>query len=335
MHHLASVKYLGRAYYALWLWKVILVRSRRHNEIVIQVGNSSANVLVIALLRFLGRCEWIAALVDSFTSYDSERLNWTVRENGLPLEVAKRIESLAKKANFITVVNKDEARALVASGFDSRKVKCIPLATNVLDAPRILEAKQIRNSMLEDNNLPPESKLVAFHGNLSFPPNREAVDKIMEDIAPRTLRLDRSIYFLMAGAGEPPKEVLPNVRFVGYVRDLETFLSNVDLEIIPLEHGSGMKGKILDALNCALPVVTTEIGISGFEEDDCPIITVAIDDFPQVIVELANNTEKSTRIGKAGWEYVKKHYSNDILRQYLYLVERICLEIDPAYQATS
>ncbi len=229
--------------------------------------------------------------------------------------MAKVVETLSRRAEYVTAVNRNEAKALQAFGFHPERIKCIPITVPVLERPRILASESFRERLLVEYGLAPNTRLVAFHGHLVTPPNKKAVERILTYIAPKTYEFDQSIVFLIIGDGEKPHRVEPNVLFVGYVDNLDKLLSNVDVAIVPLESGSGMKNKILDALNCGVPVISTEVGLSGFEPQECPVILSRASDFPKAIVEAVRNPDRN-KIGIAGWKYVKENYSPELLLEY-------------------
>jgi O-antigen biosynthesis protein len=57
----------------------------------------------------------------------------------------------------------------------------------------------------------------------------------------------------------------PNFLFRGFVPDIESYFSSNKLMIAPLRYGAGVKGKIGQAFEYFLPVVTTSIGAEGMQ----------------------------------------------------------------------
>ena len=80
-----------------------------------------------------------------------------------------------------------------------------------------------------------------------------------------------------------------NVYFDGYVNDLYDAISNC-IMIIPLRIGSGMRMKIMDAINAKIPFVSTTVGIEGLDFKsgiDC-LVADGIE-FADAILEMATN----------------------------------------------
>ncbi len=67
----------------------------------------------------------------------------------------------------------------------------------------------------------------------------------------------------------PPQELLAcskapaGINVTGYVEDVQPFLQNAGVMIVPLRAGGGMRVKILNALAQGLPIVTTTLGCEG------------------------------------------------------------------------
>ena len=58
---------------------------------------------------------------------------------------------------------------------------------------------------------------------------------------------------------------LPNVRMVGWVPSVAPYLERARVCVVPLLHGAGVKGKVVESLMAGTPVVTTTIGAEGID----------------------------------------------------------------------
>src|SRR5690606_7535266 len=84
------------------------------------------------------------------------------------------------------------------------------------------------------------------------------------------------------------------INFLGYVEDIETFFLSNKMMVAPLRYGAGVKGKIGQALEYYLPVVTSTIGAEGMflENNINACITDNTNTFAEYILELDSNEEK-------------------------------------------
>ena len=139
-----------------------------------------------------------------------------------------------------------------------------------------------------------------FVGNLAYLPNREATQVLSSVIAPIVLDEIKNAKFLVVGKGRDKLES-PGLMFTGFVENVLDVLNISDVAVAPLFHGTGTRLKILEYLSCGLPVVSTSIGAEGLETENGVNIFIEdnLESFALRIVELLNNRELSTALGKA------------------------------------
>ena len=110
-----------------------------------------------------------------------------------------------------------------------------------------------------------------FVGGFSHSPNGDGVrwfvDEILSAVRERAPRLD----FHIVGSNMPRWiENLPGEGVVihGYQDDaaLEAIYRRVKMVVVPLRYGAGVKGKVVEALQHGVPVVTTGVGAEGLPD---------------------------------------------------------------------
>jgi glycosyltransferase involved in cell wall biosynthesis len=74
----------------------------------------------------------------------------------------------------------------------------------------------------------------------------------------------------------------PHLHFLGYVEDVSPLFDRSLAMVVPLRYGSGIKGKVVQAIQHALPCVTTSIGAEGLDLPAQSSVLVADD--PEAIV---------------------------------------------------
>lgn len=104
-----------------------------------------------------------------------------------------------------------------------------------------------------------------FIGNAGYAPNAEALEVLDRAAAALKQRVAASsIPFRFEAAGvSNPDLSLPNIAQLGFVDDLGAFLSGDAVLVAPILTGTGIKTKIIDALEYATPIVTTDTGAEG------------------------------------------------------------------------
>lgn len=136
-----------------------------------------------------------------------------------------------------------------------------------------------------------------FTGSNSHFPNFDGVVWLCTEILPHLRMLMDDFRVHIVGNWDKRTVRLiekkhPEVHFAGFVEDLHSFLSG-KISIVPIRIGSGMRMKILDAINSSSPVITTSKGIEGLDfknEYECMISDDA-ESFAAAMYKLSNNTD--------------------------------------------
>lgn len=134
---------------------------------------------------------------------------------------------------------------------------------------------------------------VVFVGSPSFLPNRHALTWICEALSPALWKIAPACRIVLVGKGTSELSgESPNVIGCGFVSDgeLEAILHASMALLSPIEHGSGLKIKVLDALAEGIPVIATKLSLQGFGKFHLPL-TIRLDrpdDVANMISSLAS-----------------------------------------------
>lgn len=137
--------------------------------------------------------------------------------------------------------------------------------------------------VLEDREPPPyepgDSRDLLFVGGFNHPPNVDAARWLVEDILPRVSeRYPQARLHIVGSNPTEAVEALAGERVVvhGYISDeaLDALYRSVCLAVVPLRYGAGVKGKVLEAIQQNVPLVTTPVGAEGVPEADT-VMTIA------------------------------------------------------------
>lgn len=111
-----------------------------------------------------------------------------------------------------------------------------------------------------------EDPRLCFVGFLDWIANRDGITWFVEDVWPRIRARWPNARLDVVGRASTPIRCLadtPGVHYHGYVDDLDAVLRNVDVAVVPLRIGGGMRIKILDFLSRGLPTISTSVGAEG------------------------------------------------------------------------
>lgn len=151
-----------------------------------------------------------------------------------------------------------------------------------------------------------------FVGNMSYPPNIEAVIYIEEFILPRFPESK----LLISGASPSQKvkriaEASDQVELTGWVDDIRTSYAKGHIFLAPMMIGTGMQNKLLEAMAMGVPCVTTSLANNAIQGTHQQEIMVAEtpEEFIEAIQELNQNTELYNSIKENARKFVSERYS--------------------------
>lgn len=153
-----------------------------------------------------------------------------------------------------------------------------------------------------------------FIGNFNHPPNTDAVTYFVREVFPQVKRDIPGMTLTVVG-NNPPEEIIglrsDDVVITGYVPETEPYLKKARVSISPLRFGSGMKGKIGEAMAAGLPVVTTSIGAEGMGlvSGDNALIADDAESFSKGIINLCSDDRLWEEMALSGKQYIRDNFS--------------------------
>jgi len=177
----------------------------------------------------------------------------------------------------------------------------------------------VPNAVDVDEFTPPAAPRSAtellFIGNFDHLPNQDALDYLMTDIWPLVRRRvpDAALKIVGARAGELVRRYdgRDGVSVIGEVADTIPYYQQCAAMIAPIRAGSGTRLKILEALACGAPVVTTTIGAEGIEgvPGEHFMIRDTTAEFADAVCAVLEDAALRSRLGEAGRRLVERRYS--------------------------
>ena len=137
-----------------------------------------------------------------------------------------------------------------------------------------------------------KSSGILFIGSI-HEPNIDAVKYLYESIMPIVWKNIPNLEINIIGnvAEKLDTQLFPKFNFLGFVENIEELFIDSKIMVAPLRFGAGVKGKIGQAFEYFLPVITTEIGAEGMQLIDEKHILTANDkdSFAEAILRLYND----------------------------------------------
>ena len=163
---------------------------------------------------------------------------------------------------------------------------------------------------------PPSSRELVFVGNFTHPPNVDGALWLGTEIMPGLRARGVQARLSLIGPAPPPAvEALAgeDIRVLGAVPDLRSFLGPAAVVLAPLRTGGGMRMKVLEALALGRAVVTTRRGADGLDGHGVPPLVVAdtAGEVVQATAELLADPAARERLGADARRFVADFYSPD------------------------
>lgn len=149
-------------------------------------------------------------------------------------------------------------------------------------------------------------KTILFCGNYRIPMNRDVVYTVMNHILEPVLAKHPDALFRFVGAWPPADVSHPNVEFTGFMEDYPSALKNADVVISPILQGYGFPTKIVEALACGKPTITTPVGGRALEQD-YRILKFA--DIPAFAAEINNALAEGQPVTDVDHDKVRTRYA--------------------------
>lgn len=180
---------------------------------------------------------------------------------------------------------------------------------------------------------PPQPDTLIYPGALSYFANYDAAAWFAGEILPLVAAARPAVQLRITGStqgvnlnGFPRR---PQVRFTGYLDDITPTLAQSWACVTPLRVGGGTRLKILEAMACGVPVVSTTKGAEGL--DVTPGRDILIADTPAAFAEavlcLLGDAALRASLAAAGRHLVESQYDwSKVGDRLLRFVDAICRE---------
>ncbi|MEN9810519.1 MAG: hypothetical protein RLZZ488_2086 [Pseudomonadota bacterium] len=191
----------------------------------------------------------------------SAKLLWPV----LKIQAAKmkRFElRCIEISKHVACVHENDMSAIQASTKKS-SVSVIPIS--VPESRDLLKITVQRWSRVNIANIKDDALQLLWLGGLDWWPNREALEWFAQHIWKQLQKNRPRVSLTLVGRGTDRLRDLSgeNVRRLGFVKDLSAVFDETDLLIAPIQSGSGVRVKVIEALSQAVPCVGTTLGVEG------------------------------------------------------------------------
>lgn len=225
---------------------------------------------------------------------------------------SKRLKNYERKIfDFFenkTIISEQD-RSLISHP-DHNQIKCVP---NGIDSSFFETMERLENYDF------------VFVGNMSYPPNIDAVQYIAENILPSFPESK----LLVSGATPHPSivklsENSKQVDITGWVDDIRSSYLNGKIFLAPMNIGTGMQNKLLEAMALKTPCITTDLANNaiGTKHDEHILVGNSPEELIKHINELLDSPERRREIALNAQQFVQSKYTwSETTKQLISLID--------------
>jgi polysaccharide biosynthesis protein PslH len=159
---------------------------------------------------------------------------------------------------------------------------------------------------------------IIFSGNMSYIPNIQAIQWFVNNCWDAILQQCTDAQLIIAGV-EPVKEIIKleknkRIKVTGKVESMAETIAQADISIVPMQSGSGMQNKILEAMACGIPIVASTFGLGTIKaiNNESILIADTPSEFIDRVILLIEDQSKRERIGLNALKFVKNNHNWDL-----------------------
>jgi glycosyltransferase involved in cell wall biosynthesis len=237
---------------------------------------------------------------DLYQQLEPDSGDWDLRHQ---LKLWRRFETAAWRQMSCVVVMSEKDRAMVAGA----RAVVLP---NGVDLDRFRLSQRA-----------PEPRRLLFVGSFCHVPNLIAIGSFLDDVWPRLRNAqlhiiagERHEYFLnYHRCKEKLRLDQPGVEVEGFVPDVREAYERAAIVVAPLVVSAGTNLKILEAMACGRPVVSTPAGVNGLDlvPGEEFVLVRSAHEMAEAIERLLASPAECQRLAAAGRRRVEESYGWD------------------------
>lgn len=280
-----------------------------HAELQVELTNGNYTHVILESLFLSPYIETIRAF--SFAkiivrTHNVEHKIWEQLAENTPNPLKSwYLNRLAKdlKKQELFYLNKVDLLATISIS-DAEDFKNLGVTTPIIAIPVAMDPQQ----NLEDYSI----KSLFFLGSMNWQPNVEAVKWLVNDIFPKIKDKIPEANLHIAGSfmnNAFPTNQEKGIVNHGFVEDSSLFMQVNGILVLPIQSGSGVRMKMLEAMSLGVPVITTPIGAKGINDMRTICIAQSTDEFIEYTIKLLESPAERAVLGNNAFFYMEKNYS--------------------------
>lgn len=183
------------------------------------------------------------------------------------------------------------------------------------------QVKVIPNGVDTDHFSPREQEIrhdLVFTGNMNYPPNIDSVLFLANKVLPIVHKKRPGTTLLISGV-DPSPEVKelgrrdPRIVVSGWVKDIRSSYASARIFVAPMQIGTGLQNKLLEAMAMRMPCVTSALANNAVQAipDRSILIGQTPEDYAVHILRLLDDAAERDRLAEEGYRFVRERFNWD------------------------
>ncbi len=157
-----------------------------------------------------------------------------------------------------------------------------------------------------------------FTGNMNYPPNIDSVLYLVHKVLP-IVRRERPGATLLISGVDPSASVRELARtdhriaVTGWVKDIRSSYAAARLFVAPMQIGTGLQNKLLEAMAMRVPCITSALANNAVRAPagEAILIGDTPEEYAALILRLLSDDHERERIAANGYAFVRAHFDWD------------------------
>ena len=159
---------------------------------------------------------------------------------------------------------------------------------------------------------------IVFTGNMNYPPNIDSALYLAQQILPLVRRTRPNTTLLISGVA-PSQSVRdlgrtdPLIHVSGWVKDIRDSYASARLFVAPMQIGTGLQNKLLEAMAMRIPCITSTLANNavGARPGDAILVGNSPEEYAAHILHLLDDPAERARIAENGYQFIRSQFDWD------------------------